>query len=189
VLQCVAVCGSVLQCVAVCCSVLWCVAVCCSVLQVCCKCVASVLQFTLRKSPRLKGVVTLWLVRTLGVAVCCSVLQCGAVCCNVLQRVAVFLAKKPYRVRDDTVVGFHFCPLSGCGIVLQYVAVCCSVLQYIAVCCSVLQWGAVCCSVLQFFFIRTLSAAGIIHMCVMTHSHCDMVRRSALNFVCNCLHV
>jgi len=92
----------------------------------------------------------LWSVRTLGVAVGGSKFQCGAVCCSVLQRVAVSLAKKPYRVRDDTVVGCHFCPLSGCGIVLQYVAVCCSMLQCVAVCCSVLQWGAVCCSVLQY---------------------------------------
>ena len=116
---------------------------------VCCKCVASVLQFILRKSPRLKAVVMLWSVRTLGVAVGGSKFQCGAVCCSVLQRVAVSLAKKPYRVRDDTVVGFHFCPLSGCGIVLQYVAVCCSLLQYVAVCCSALQCVAVGCSVLQ----------------------------------------
>jgi len=53
----------------------------------------------------------------LGVAVCCSVLQCVAVCCSV----------------------------SLC--VLQCVAVCCSVLQCATVCCSVLQCVAVCCSV------------------------------------------
>jgi len=41
VLQCVV---SVLQCVAVCCVVLQCASVCCVVWQVCCRCVASVLQ-------------------------------------------------------------------------------------------------------------------------------------------------
>ena len=56
----------------------------------------------------------------MGVALCCSVLQCAAVCCSVLRCAAV------------------------CCSVLQCVAVCCSVLQCDAVCCS-----AVCCSMLQ----------------------------------------
>ena len=54
------------------------------------------------------------------VAVCCSVVQCGAVWCSVLQCVAV------------------------CCSVLQCGAVWCSVLQCVAVCCSVLQCVAVC---------------------------------------------
>jgi len=62
-LQGVAVCCSVLQCVAVCCSVLQCEE--CWLLQMCCKCVANVLQM------------------------CCTVLHCVAVCCTVLQCVAV----------------------------------------------------------------------------------------------------
>ena len=52
---------------------------CCSVLQVCCKCVASVVQF---------GAVFCSVLQSS--AVWCSVDQCGAVCCSLLYCVAVW---------------------------------------------------------------------------------------------------
>jgi len=80
------------------------------------------------------------------VAVCCSVLQCGAlwgsvlqrvaVCCNVLQHVAACFS-------GEVLGGLIY--LHDKGIihrsVLQRVAACCSVF----LCCSVLQCVAVCC--------------------------------------------
>jgi len=68
------------------------------------------------------------------VAVCCSVLQCGAV---VGRRSALFLSFSVLQ-----------CVAAWCS-VLQCVAVCCSMLECVAVCCSVLQCVAVCCSELQ----------------------------------------
>jgi len=84
------------------------------------------------------------------VAVCCSVLQCGAVWCGVLQCVAV------------------------CCSVLQCVAVCytlshftqakctdCSVFKSVAVSCSVLQCGAAWCSVLQRVAMNVLQCVAV----------------------------
>jgi len=73
------------------------------------------------------------------VAVCCSVLQCGASeaaranASDVLQRIVVFCS-----------VVYPQMLLT----LLQCAAVCCSVLQCNVVCCSVLQYVAVSCSVL-----------------------------------------
>ena len=60
----------------------------------------------------------------LGIAGCCSVLQCVAVCCSVLQCVAVCC-------RVLLGIAGHR------NTVLQCVAVCCSALQCVTVCCSV----------------------------------------------------
>jgi len=144
VLQCVAVCCSVLRCVAVCCSVLLRVAVCCSVLQrvavycsveqcgaVCCGmlwCVAaycSVLQRVASWCSMLQRAAdNLVHIRSVCVAVRCSVLQrvcsllqCVASCCSMLQTINWY---------------------TSISCVLQCLAVCCSVLQCVAVCCSVL---------------------------------------------------
>jgi len=73
------------------------------------------------------------------VAVCCSVVRCGAVCCSALQCVAVCCSVGIVSMCDG------FCTKD----VLQCVAVWCSAGQCVAVCCSVLQRVAACCSVLQ----------------------------------------
>ena len=87
VLQCSSVFFSVLQCVAVCCSVLQCVAVCCSVLQL-----VAVYNCFIGEQVRMFGTFQNLRSRghdaSIGVAVCCSMLQCVAVCCSVLQCVA-----------------------------------------------------------------------------------------------------
>jgi len=78
---------------------------------------------------------------TQSVAVCYSVLQCGAVCCSAVRvdyASPRFALQNYWRGNDNT---------ECCG-VLQCVAVCCSVLLCVAVCCSVLQCAAVCCCVL-----------------------------------------
>ena len=80
----------------------------CSILQVCCKCVAVVLQ--------------VWCSELQCVAMRCSALQCVAVCCSVLQCVAVCFSV----LQCDAV----------CCSVMQGAAVCCIVLQCIALYCS-----------------------------------------------------
>ena len=92
-----------------------------------------------------------------GVALCCSVVQCGAVCCRVSQCVAVESAPQ-WRLRCCTVLQcgavwysvfqcvavesappWH--PAHDAPTVLQCVAVCCSVLQCVAVCCGTCHWS------------------------------------------------
>ena len=75
------------------------------------------------------------------VAVCYSVLQCGAMWCSVLHRRARRLRVTPFCTLE--LLARQRQPR-----VLQCVAVCCSVLLCAAVCCSVLQCVAVCCCVL-----------------------------------------
>jgi len=65
------------------------------------------------------------MIRIERVAVCCSVLQCGAVCCSVLQCDAV------RRMRKETMRRNHLAHIA-----LQCVAVRCSALQCVLVCCS-----------------------------------------------------
>jgi len=77
------------------------------------------------------------------VAVCCSVVQCGAVCCgvcSVLQCGAVWCSVLQYVAVCPSKIWLVRAEILMCGdlcCVLQCVAVCCSVLQCVAVCCSV----------------------------------------------------
>ena len=95
------------------------------------------------------------------VAVCCSVLQCGAVWCSVVQCGAV------------------------CCSVVQCGAVWCSVVQCVAVCCSVLQCVAVCCSVLQCVAVwnRFLSGIAAIQDSPMS---CSLTQVLHLSFTPSC---
>jgi len=91
------------------------------VLQVCCRCVAGVLNRSsdITRNKQFNGTYIIYVI---------CVLQCDAVCCGVFQNVAVCFYLLQVCCR--------------CG------AVCCSASQCVAVCCSVLQCVAVCCSVL-----------------------------------------
>jgi len=73
----------------------------------------------------------------------CSVLQCVAVRCSVLQSVAVCLQCVAVNVLQTP--GSLAAAIRGdaFGIVLQWLAVCCSVLQCVAVSCGALQCVAV----------------------------------------------
>jgi len=102
----------------------------------------------------------------LGIAVCCSVLQCVAVCCSVFQRVAVwcsvlqfgsspsctrnetgtiernvviittFKKKNPKKVFETVTIERNVVMITTAGISNR---VCCSGLQCVAACCSVQQ--------------------------------------------------
>ena len=59
-------------------------------------------------------------VYSVGVAVCCSVLQCVAVCCSVLQCVAVLCCGVVYlKMRVNGVKQHDICCVALCCIVLQ----------------------------------------------------------------------
>jgi len=82
-------------------------------------------------------------------AVCYSVLQCGAVRRSVLQCAAVFCSALQCVLQwRSGVMRWRFLCKAPCR-ETRCVAVCCSVLQCVAVCCSASQCAAVCCSVLQ----------------------------------------
>ena len=70
-----------------------------------------------------------------GVAVCCSVLQCVAVCCSASTNVHARMSL-PHAMMS------HLMHMRKCRVAVC-VAVCCSVLRCIAVCCSVLQCVAI----------------------------------------------
>ena len=162
------VCLSVLQCGAVCCGVLLCIipVFCCNVLlraplrlcgagRMCRSCVlqcvaawCAVLQYVaVCRSTLLQCVVAAWCCCDYaGQDSCrmcrsrvlqCDVVSCVAVCCSVLQRVLGIQKSFGRRMH-------RYLSCLGMGLVLQYVAVCCSVLQCVTVCCSVLQCVAVC---------------------------------------------
>jgi len=101
------------------------------------------------------------------VAVCCSLLQCGAVC---VQCVAV------------------------CCSMLLYVAVCCSVLQCVQcvqciseglfiVCCSLLQSAVVCCSLLQ------CTTEGLFRVCHCVEEYIKGPFQSVCQYVAVCCSV
>jgi len=75
------------------------------------------------------------------IAVCCSVLQCGAACV-VRGRNGGCSSKSPRTPQQGRAPA-----ASRCCSVLQCVAVRCGVLRCVAVCCSVLQCVAMCCNV------------------------------------------
>jgi len=103
------------------------------------------------------------------VAVCCSVLQCGAVWYSVVWYMWIFDA--------DALFVSHFYSTAWAYSVLQCVAVCCSVLQCVAVCCSVVQCSAV--SAYKCSWIHALIqifAQEYVYVCVFMH-------------VCICLYV
>jgi len=163
VLRCVEVCCSVLQCIAVCSSnqlPQWkhwnpCVAVCCSVLQiVVVYCTNQLPEWGPRnaygisfKSGHTR--MDLQCVTRMGVAVCCSVLQCVAMCCSVVQCVAVGTCER--LVFHSACFDFflylllpwrnfiNLRPLAGMCVYQDRwrESACCSVLQRVAVCCSV----------------------------------------------------
>jgi len=73
------------------------------------------------------------------VAVCCSVLQCGAVCCSIRNH-----NDKDTDQVEEVGPSVLQC-VAMCGNVLQCVAVCCSLVQFGVVFFIVLQCVAVCC--------------------------------------------
>jgi len=110
---------AVLQSDAVCCGLLWSVAshVACGafslhvagVSQVCCRCVAVLIAYTLQS-----------------VAVCCSLWQSDEVCCRLLQSAISHVAGGTFIL--------HVAGVLQCSLPTHFVAVCCSLLQSVAVC-------------------------------------------------------
>jgi len=170
-LQYVAVCCSVLQCVAVCCSVSQWVAVpevCVVGLeggQICRYILTSfACEFDLPPTQRRILPVHIQILTKY-----CNTLQHTATHCNTLQhtlnmyRKYVLLGSWEVEYAHASSAEERKClarpsrghalartrTTTGCSLLLQFVAVCCSVLQCVAVCCSVLQCVTVCCSVLQ----------------------------------------
>jgi len=115
------------------------------------------------------------------IAVCGSVLQCGAVCCSVLQSVADMLS-------DVVGQALHFICVTwlihvwDIGI-LQYVTACCSALQRVAVCCSVLQ----CVADMPFDVVgqalHSIRVTWLIHVCDISTRQYVATCRSVLQCV------